>query len=92
MTLVGLLTLLSLSSSRHGSLTGLWVSTIRSATGWGTYLLPLGLIALGLWLILRHFERVPLLGLERAIGLVLIYFNLLTWLHFFTFPADRATN
>jgi S-DNA-T family DNA segregation ATPase FtsK/SpoIIIE len=92
MALVGLLTLLSLLSRTHGSIIGLWVAAIASAFGWGMYLLPLGLIVLGLWLILRHFDRLPQLALERVVGLLLLYFNILAWLHFFAFPADRAAN
>ncbi len=92
MTLIGLLTFLSLLSSSHGSFIGIWVTAINKTFGWGMYLLPLTLIALGLWLILRHFERFPQLALERAIGLVLIYGNLLTVLHFLTFPENRSVN
>jgi S-DNA-T family DNA segregation ATPase FtsK/SpoIIIE len=92
LTLIGLLTFLSLLSSSHGSLVGIWVLAIKQAFGWGMYLLPLTLVALGLWLILRHFDRLPQLALERAIGLILIYLNLLTALHFFIFPENRAAN
>ncbi|MEJ2263322.1 MAG: DNA translocase FtsK 4TM domain-containing protein [Anaerolineales bacterium] len=92
LTLIGLLTFLSLLSSNHGSFIGIWVLAIKKAFGWGMYLLPLTLVALGLWLILRRFDRFPQLALERAIGLILIYLNLLTALHFFIFPENRAAN
>ena len=92
LTLVGLLTFLSLLSSNHSSLIGIWVTAINKAFGWGMYLLPLTLVALGLWLILRHFERLPQLALERAIGVVLIYANLLTILHFLALPENRDVN
>jgi S-DNA-T family DNA segregation ATPase FtsK/SpoIIIE len=49
--------------------------------GWGLYVLPLGLIMFGMWLILRKIERIPALSLERAIGIVLAYVWLLTLLH-----------
>ncbi|HLE16591.1 MAG TPA: DNA translocase FtsK 4TM domain-containing protein, partial [Anaerolineales bacterium] len=92
MTLIGLLTLLSLASSSNGLLTGGWLALLGKGFGWGMYLLPLGLIGVGVWLVLRHFDRLPQLSPERIIGLALLYFNLLAWMHFFSFPADRAAN
>jgi S-DNA-T family DNA segregation ATPase FtsK/SpoIIIE len=49
--------------------------------GWGLYFLPIGLIAFGLWLILRKIERVPPPSLERAIGSVLLFAWALTVMH-----------
>ncbi|HJW89885.1 MAG TPA: DNA translocase FtsK 4TM domain-containing protein [Anaerolineales bacterium] len=92
MTLIGLLTLLSLLSSTNGWFSAGWLTILNTAFGWGMYLLPLGLIGVGLWLILRHFDRLPQLALERVVGLVLLYFNLLAWFHYFAFPADRVAN
>ncbi len=92
LSLVGLLTLLSLFSSTHGSVIGLWVSAIRTTFGWGMYVLPLGLMTLGLWLILRHFDRLPTLALERVVGLILLFINLLAWLHFFYHPTSREVS
>jgi S-DNA-T family DNA segregation ATPase FtsK/SpoIIIE len=90
LALVGLLTLLSLISSNNGWLFGGWLAIIGITFGWGMYLLPIGLMALGLWLILRHFDQLPRLEISRLIGLFLFYFLLLGWLHFFSFPDDRA--
>ncbi|HEX9616153.1 MAG TPA: DNA translocase FtsK 4TM domain-containing protein [Anaerolineales bacterium] len=90
MTLVGLLTLLALLSSSNGWLSGGWLSLIGTAFGWGMYVLPLGLILLGLWLILRHFDRLPQMAPERVVGLLLMFFNLLAWLHFSILPEDQA--
>jgi len=86
--LVGLLTLLSLVSSTRSPLTGGWVSLVAKGSGWGMYILPLALIAVGAWLVLRHFERIPTLSVERLIGIVLLFTNILAWLHFLTFPAS----
>ena len=88
MVLVGLLTLLSLVSSRNGWLFGGWLTIIGKSFGWGMYLLPVGLIALGLWLILRYFERLPQLAAGRLIGLLLIFLFLLGWLHLLNRPED----
>ncbi|HEX6302839.1 MAG TPA: DNA translocase FtsK 4TM domain-containing protein, partial [Anaerolineales bacterium] len=92
MTLIGLLTFLSLLSSSHGSVIGIWVNAINKAFGWGMYLLPLTLVALGLWMILRHFEHLPQLALERAIGVILVYGSVLTLLHLLSFPENRDVN
>lgn len=82
LALVGLLTLLSLVSPSRGNLTGNWVAIIGTVFGLGRYLFPVGLIVGGLWLVLRNFERVPRLEMERVLGFILLYFNLLTVLHF----------
>jgi S-DNA-T family DNA segregation ATPase FtsK/SpoIIIE len=88
MVLIGLLTLLSLISSTNGWLSSGWLAVIGKGFGWGMYLMPVGLIALGLWLILRHFEQLPELRAGRLVGLLLIFLLLLGWLHFFSFPAN----
>lgn len=81
MTLVGLLTLLALLSSNRSTLTGLWVDTLVKLAGWGTFVLPIALIALGLWLVFRHVERLPALSIERVLGVLLLFINIETWLH-----------
>ena len=86
LALVGLLTLLSLASSARSALIGGWVSLIQKTFGWGMYLLPLALITVGVWLVVRNFERVPSVSVERLIGVSLLFANLLCWLHFFIFP------
>ena len=87
---VGLVTLLLLFSSSHNALTGGWLNLLGRLFGWGMYLFPLGLIAIGLWLVLRYFESVPRVAPERVFGLLLLFFNLLTWLHLIFPPADAA--
>ena len=90
MVLLGLLTLLSLLSSNNGWLSGGWLAIIGKSFGWGMYLLPIGLFALGLWLILRHFEQLPRLEPIRLVGLFLFFLLLLAWLHLFSFPENQA--
>lgn len=88
MAFIGLLTLLSLASASRGSLTGDLVDFLDKGFGWGMYLVPLGLLLVGLWLVLRTFERVPRISLERITGIVLLFANLLAWFHFFLFPES----
>jgi len=83
LALLGLLSLLSLLSGTNGSVTGWWVNFLRQAAGWGAFILPLALLGIGLWLVLRNIDRLPLLSAERLTGVVLLLVNLLTWLHLF---------
>jgi S-DNA-T family DNA segregation ATPase FtsK/SpoIIIE len=82
MTLVGLLTLFSMLSPIQGSLTSGWTAGLTLAFGWGGFVFPLILIGMGLWFVLRNFERVPRLVVERLIGLGLLFLNLLALAHF----------
>jgi S-DNA-T family DNA segregation ATPase FtsK/SpoIIIE len=76
------LTLLSLASSNQGSLTEWWISILAQAFGWGMYIVPLFLGAVGLWLILRHFgDRIPTPEPEQIVGSVLGFFVTLVTLH-----------
>ena len=77
LTFAGLLTLLSLLSPINSSLIGQFVGALKKAFGLGVYLFPIALGVIGLWLILRSFERVPQLAVERLLGIVLLYLNLL---------------
>lgn len=83
LALIGLLTVLSLLSSERGPLTGFLITTLNQIAGWGSFVLPLGLIGIGLWLVFRKMDRLPVLSFERTIGILLLYLNLLTWLHLF---------
>jgi len=83
LALLGFITILSLISSENGTLTGMWVNALTKVAGWGTFVLPVALIGLGLWLVMRNVESLPILSAERLFGLILLYFNLLAWLHFF---------
>ena len=91
LSLLGLLTILALLSPSKGTITSGWINAISQAFGWGVYLFPLSLMAVGLWLVLRSFERVPQPSLERIIGFLLLYTNLLVILHFFAFPDSSKT-
>jgi S-DNA-T family DNA segregation ATPase FtsK/SpoIIIE len=91
MLFIGLLTLLSLISASHNAATGSWLAFLGSAFGWGAYLFPIGLTIVGLWLVLRSFQHVPHVAIERIIGVILLFLDILGWLHFFSFPEDAYT-
>jgi S-DNA-T family DNA segregation ATPase FtsK/SpoIIIE len=78
MVLVGLATTLILFSAQQSDFTGSLLLFLRQAIGWGVYILPIGMIIMGFWLIFRRIEKLPRLSLERFIGLVLLFLWLLT--------------
>ena len=90
LALVGLVTLLSLVSVNRSSLTSAWIGLLDRAFGWGTYLLPGALLLVGLWLILRNFERIPWPSVERIFGALLLFLNILGWMHFALNPGAQA--
>ena len=90
MALVGLLTMLSLFSNQEGGLTGYWVSALKSVFGWGVYILPAGLILLGAWLVARNVERLPVLSIERIVGILLLFVGLLAAFHSLSGSAATA--
>jgi S-DNA-T family DNA segregation ATPase FtsK/SpoIIIE len=77
LAIVGLLTLLSLFSENKSSLTGGWISALKYVFGWGVYILPVGLLVLGTWLVARNVARLPALNIERVIGMILLFVGLL---------------
>lgn len=93
LALIGLLTLISLFTQTTGSVTGWWVSTLSKAIGWGIYILPLALIGLGAWMLLRNIEKLPALSAERLVGTLLFFINLTVWFHLVIdggFPEAQA--
>ncbi len=81
MAVVGVLTGLILISSQRSAVTGSMMLLLGQMLGWGIYILPIGLTAMGLWLILRRIEKLPPLSLERATGLILFFLWLLATMH-----------
>jgi S-DNA-T family DNA segregation ATPase FtsK/SpoIIIE len=82
LALVGFLTLLSLFSPINGGVTSLWNSLLGKVFGLGVYLFAALLVAGGLWLILRNFDRVPRFSAERILGFVLLLLFVLASIHF----------
>ncbi len=90
MVLVGLLTVVSFFSARNGGLTGDWIGALKSIFGLGVYILPVGLIVLGAWLVARNVDRLPELNIERIIGILLLFVGLLVAFHGLSGPAATA--
>jgi S-DNA-T family DNA segregation ATPase FtsK/SpoIIIE len=59
-----------------------WVQLLRSLVGWGLIVVPIGLIALGVWLVLRHFgDRLPQVTVGQVLGAGVLFLALLTAFH-----------
>lgn len=79
--IAGIIILLILAASSRSALTGGFIRLLGALVGWGVYVLPIALIVLGLWLILRKVEKIPALSLERAVGIIFLFIWLLTVMH-----------
>ncbi len=81
LALISLLTIISLFVQNTGSITGWWVANLSMAFGWGVYLLPMALMGLAVWVFLRNNENMPSLSIERLMGIMLLFINLIVWFH-----------
>jgi S-DNA-T family DNA segregation ATPase FtsK/SpoIIIE len=86
----GIIILLGLISANRSAVIGWGITKLMQFFGWGAYILPIGLLAFGLWLVFRKIERIPPLSIERAVGGVILFLLLLTVLHSFVATADTA--
>ncbi len=90
---VAILTLLSLISLSRGTLSDQWISLLRLIFGWGAYIMPVALGALGVWLFLHSVDKVRALDRSTWLGIVLLLFTLLGILHAFAAePKSLATS
>jgi S-DNA-T family DNA segregation ATPase FtsK/SpoIIIE len=81
LAILGTLILLTLFASSRSPLTAGLMSFLGQVFGWGIYILPVALFVFGIWLILRRNERLPVLSLERVVGIILLFVWLLTTMH-----------
>ncbi len=86
----GVVILLGMSSANRSAVIGVLISFLSQLFGWGMYILPLGLLVFGLWLVFRKIERIPPLTSERAIGSLLLFLWTLTVLHSLIATAETA--
>ncbi len=75
-------TLLGLVSTQRSGIISNWLDFINLLFGWGAYLAPLVLGAVGVYLLIRRFgDKFPKLAPMRLAGAVLAYFTALATLH-----------
>ncbi len=87
---IGIIILLGLISANRSALIGGAIFFLSQIFGWGVYVLPIGLLFFGLWLVFRKIERIPPLSLERVVGSIILFLLLLTVLHTFVATAETA--
>ena len=87
---VGVIIIFGLVSAKSSLIAGGAIKFISQIFGWGVYILPIGLLVFGLWLVFRKIERIPPLSIERAVGSVILFLWFLTILHSFVSTADNA--
>jgi S-DNA-T family DNA segregation ATPase FtsK/SpoIIIE len=85
---LALLTVLALFSVSRGAITESWVNLLRQAFGWGVWLAPLGLGALGIWLLKLYAGEEPEERWEKPLGMLLLFATILTLLQLFV-PVDN---
>ena len=92
LAIIGILILLTLFASSRSTLTADLIRFLGQIFGWGIYILPIALFVFGVWLILRRNERLPAFSLERATGIVFLFFWLLAFMHIIYVPLNLASD
>jgi S-DNA-T family DNA segregation ATPase FtsK/SpoIIIE len=92
LAVVGILILLTLFASSRSVFTADLIRFLAQIFGWGIYILPVALFFFGVWLILRRNERLPAFSLERATGIVFLFFWLLAFMHIIYVPLNLASD
>lgn len=70
---LAIVTLLSMVSASQGIITTTWLRLLFLAFGFGAYAVPVGLGAIGIWLVLRSTGRSPEIEPERPIGAAIVF-------------------
>lgn len=93
MAVLGLIGVLVTFSPQHSVFAEYVINPFAHTLGWGIYILPVGLILMGLWLVFRRIEKLPPLSLERATGIFMFFLWLLAAGHLITLtfiPVEQA--
>jgi len=81
---LAILTFLSLISPNQGQITSNWLALLRQGFGWGAYLMPFILGAIGLGMLMTGFGRLPPVQWEKVFGLVLLFVAVMGISHLLT--------
>ena len=82
--LLGIIFLIGFFGGGQTGLTGWIILLLGWIAGLGAILFPLMLIFMGIWFLVRNEQRFPMLSAERMLGVVLLYLNILSWMHWFS--------
>lgn len=82
--LIGLLLIFGFLSFNNSEFVAPILKLLGQLFGLGRYLVPVGLILLGVWIVMRHFgDKLPRIAPERVMGWAMVYIVALVSLHFF---------
>ncbi|MBL8093163.1 MAG: DNA translocase FtsK 4TM domain-containing protein [Anaerolineales bacterium] len=91
LVVIGVVTLFSLFTPNTSPLLDAILTAMSQLAGAGRFALPVALIVVGGWIVLRKYgDRLPRVEFERLGGVVMLYFGLLITLHLFAINGDRA--
>ncbi|HID65128.1 MAG TPA: hypothetical protein EYP49_20610, partial [Anaerolineae bacterium] len=82
------ITLLGLFSVTSGTLSAWWIMALRRFFGWGAYLVAMGLVAIGMFLLLTNLEQKWKPAWRTIIGLEVIFIGGLALVHLLSFSQD----
>ena len=82
--ILGVISLLGFFGGEQVSLTFWIIRILGWIAGLGAILFPVVLIFVGFWFLVRNEQRFPMLSAERMLGVILLYFNILSWMHWFS--------
>jgi DNA segregation ATPase FtsK/SpoIIIE, S-DNA-T family len=81
--ILGVVTLLGFWGRTEGDFTE-WILLFLSwIAGMGAILFPLVLLLNGFWIVFRNEKKFRIPSLERLLGIVFLYLNVLAWMHWF---------
>ena len=82
MIAVSVFTLVSMIAGRENGVGSAWIRLLKQGFGWGMIVVPLMVLAAGLWLVLRTFgDKLPNIKAEQIIGVSLLYLAILVAAH-----------
>jgi S-DNA-T family DNA segregation ATPase FtsK/SpoIIIE len=84
MIVAGIIMLFGVLQPDEGTFTKALVDILGALFGYGRFLIPLPALAVGGWLLVRHFKENPLLEFDvlQLLGSVMLFLTLVTGLHF----------
>lgn len=84
LVLIGLLSAFSLFTGQNDGLFSSLAVLLKQLAGYGAFFLPVVLFMMGGWLVLRNENRLPVISTARLLGILLLTFNIFTWMHWFS--------
>lgn len=91
LVILGVIALLGFLGGQRQGLGGGILMLLGWIAGMGSLLFPLLLILLGLWYLVRNEPRFPMISAERMLGVVFLYLNILTWMHWFNDGSGKLS-